>query len=99
MAEKVKEHLVGEGSVGQKAKSTFREYAEAGGFMSYGLSYRDYYKGVAHYVDKVLRGTKPADLPVQQPTKIELTVNLLAAKGLGITIPQSLLLRADRVIE
>jgi putative tryptophan/tyrosine transport system substrate-binding protein len=77
----------------------FREYAEAGGFMSYGLSYRDYYKGVAHYVDKVLRGTKPADLPVQQPTKIELTVNLVAAKGLGITFPQSLLLRADRVIE
>jgi putative ABC transport system substrate-binding protein len=77
----------------------FREYAEAGGFMSYGLSYRDYYKGVAHYADKVLRGAKPADLPVQQPTKIELTVNLAAAKVLGITIPRSLLLRADRVIE
>ncbi len=77
----------------------FREYAEAGGLMSYGLSYRDYYKGVARYVDKVLRGTKPADLPVEQPTKIELAVNLGTAKALGIKIPQSILVRADRVIE
>lgn len=76
----------------------FREYAEAGGLLSYGLSYRDYYKGVARYVDKVLRGTKPADLPVQQPTKFELTVNLETARALGITVPQAVLLRADQVI-
>jgi putative ABC transport system substrate-binding protein len=77
----------------------FREYVEAGGLISYGLSYRDYYKGVAHYVDKVLRGAKPADLPVEQPTKIELAINLASAKVLGLTIPQSLLLRADEVIQ
>ena len=77
----------------------FREYAEAGGLMSYGLSYRDYYKGVARYVDKVLRGTKPADLPVEQPTKIELAINLTSAKALDLTIPQSLVVRADKVIQ
>ena len=77
----------------------FREYAEAGGLISYGLSYRDYFKGVARYVDKVLRGTKPANLPVEQPTKIELVVNLATAKNLGVTIPSPILLRADRVIE
>jgi putative tryptophan/tyrosine transport system substrate-binding protein len=77
----------------------FREYAEAGGLMSYGLSYRDYYRNVARYVDKVLRGAKPADLPVEQPTKIELTVNLTTANTLGIKIPNSILVRADRVIE
>jgi ABC-type uncharacterized transport system substrate-binding protein len=77
----------------------FREYAEEGGLVSYGLSYRDYFKGVARYVDRVLRGSKPADLPVQQPTKFELVVNLKTAKALGLTIPQSLLLRADEVIQ
>ena len=77
----------------------FREYAEAGGLISYGLSYRDYFKGVARYVDKVLRGTKPADLPVEQPTKIELVINLASAKNLGVTIPNQILLRADRLIE
>ena len=77
----------------------FREYAEAGGLISYGLSYRDYFKGVARYVDKVLRGTKPADLPVEQPTKFELVINLASAKNLGVTIPGQILVRADRVIE
>ena len=77
----------------------FREYVEAGGLISYGLSYRDYYKGVARYVDKVLRGTKPADLPVEQPAKIELVINLVSANALGLTIPQSLVLRADDVIK
>ena len=77
----------------------FREYAEAGGLMSYGLSFRDYYRNVARYVDKVLRGTKPANLPVEQPTRIELTVNLAAAKGLGLKIPDALLVRADKVLE
>jgi putative tryptophan/tyrosine transport system substrate-binding protein len=77
----------------------FREYAEAGGLISYGLSYRDYFKGVARYVDKVLRGTKPADLPVEQPTKFELVINLASAKNLGVTIPGQILVRADKVIE
>jgi putative ABC transport system substrate-binding protein len=77
----------------------FREYAEAGGLISYGLSYRDYFKGVARYVDKVLRGIKPADLPVEQPTKFELVINLASAKNLGVTIPGQILVRADKVIE
>jgi putative ABC transport system substrate-binding protein len=77
----------------------FREYVEAGGLTSYGLSYRDYYKGVARYVDKVLRGTKPADLPVEQPAKVQLVINLRAAKALGLTIPASVLARADEVIQ
>jgi putative ABC transport system substrate-binding protein len=77
----------------------FREYVEAGGLISYGLSYRDYYKGVARYVDKVLRGIKPADLPVEQPAKIQLVINLRAAKALGLTIPASVLARADEVIQ
>ena len=77
----------------------FREYAEAGGLISYGLSYRAYYRGVARYVDKVLRGTKPADLPVEQPTKIELVINLVSAKNLGLTIPAQMLARADKLIE
>jgi len=77
----------------------FREYVEAGGLISYGLSYRDYYKGVARYVDKVLRGTKPADLPVEQPAKIGLAINLRTAKALGLTIPASVLARADEVIQ
>jgi len=65
----------------------FREYVEVGGLISYGLSYRDYYKGVARYVDKVLRGTKPADLPVEQPAKIELVINLRTAKAVGSRSP------------
>ena len=77
----------------------FREYAEAGGLMSYGLSYRDHFKGVARYVDKVLRGTRPADLPVEQPTKIELAINLATARSLGVTIPNQILARAERLIE
>jgi putative ABC transport system substrate-binding protein len=77
----------------------FREFARAGGLMSYGVSYRDYYKGVARYVDAVLKGTKPADLPVEQPRRIELVVNLKTAKALDLVIPQALLLRADEVIQ
>jgi putative ABC transport system substrate-binding protein len=77
----------------------FREYVEAGGLISYGLSYRDYYKVVARYVDKVLRGTKPADLPVEQPAKIQLVINLRTAKAVGLAIPASVLARADDVIQ
>jgi putative ABC transport system substrate-binding protein len=77
----------------------FREYAEAGGLVSYGLSYRDYFRNVARYVDKVLKGAKPADLPVEQPTKLELVVNLASARNLGVTVPALILARADRVIE
>jgi putative ABC transport system substrate-binding protein len=76
-----------------------RDYLEGGGFMSYGPSYPDLVRRAAEIVDKILRGTKPADIPVEQPTKFELVINLTTAKALGLTIPESFLLRADEVIE
>jgi ABC-type uncharacterized transport system substrate-binding protein len=78
---------------------TFRELVDAGGLMSYGPSLTDLFRRAASHVDKILKGTKPADLPVEQPIKLELVINLRAAQVLGLTVPPTFLAQADQVIE
>jgi putative ABC transport system substrate-binding protein len=75
------------------------EYAEAGGLLSYAPSYPEMFRHAATYVDKILKGAKPSDLPIEEPTRIDFVINLKTAKALGLTIPQSLLLRANDVIQ
>jgi putative tryptophan/tyrosine transport system substrate-binding protein len=76
-----------------------RDHVEAGGLMSYGANFPDLFRRTADYVDKILRGAKPGDIPVEQPTKIDLVVNVITATAIGVTLPFSLLARADEVIE
>jgi putative ABC transport system substrate-binding protein len=78
---------------------TWRDHVEAGGLMSYAPDQNDLVRRGAIYVDKILRGARPADLPVEQPTKFELTINSRTAKALGLTIPQSVMVRVDQVVE
>jgi putative ABC transport system substrate-binding protein len=92
---------IAELALGARLPSLFqqREFVEAGGLMSYGQGLREYFRRAAFYIDKIFRGTKPADLPVQQPTKFDFVINLKTANALGLTVPATLLTLADDVIE
>lgn len=94
-------HRIVSFAVTNRLPTVFGERAsvEAGGLMSYGTDYADLFRRAATYIDKILKGVEPADLPVEQPTKFELLINMRVAKTLGLTIPASLLLRADQIIE
>ena len=93
--------LIGDAAGKNRLPSMFDEgtFVDAGGLVSYGPSYYDQFRRAAAYVDKILKGAKPAELPVEQPIKFELSLNQKTARTLGLTIPPSVLLRADRVIE
>ena len=86
-------------AAGWPAMYSLREHLEAGGLMCYGANFADLYRRSADFVDKILRGAKPGDIPIEQPTKFDFVINLITAKTLGLAMPESLLLRADEVIE